>query len=198
MRRGRDVALRLSRLALAGAAASVLALAAGAGAEDKPVAQGKGGESMGFKLTSTAFAQDSFIPKKHTGDGPDVSPPLAWTDPPAATKAFVLICDDPDAPVGTWVHWVFYDIPAAVRGLEENVPPKDTLADNSKQGTTDFRRRRYNGPAPPSGKPHRYFFKLYAVDRETGLAAGATKAQVLKAIEGHVLATAELMGKYQR
>ena len=153
---------------------------------------------MDFKLTSAAFSHEGSIPAKYTGDGPDVSPPLAWTDPPAGTKGFVLICDDPDAPAGTWVHWVIYDIPAGTRSMEEGIPKKKTVLNSAKQGSNDFHKTGYDGPAPPRGKPHRYFFKLYAVDMETGLAPNATKAHVLQTISGHVLAEAELMGTYQR
>jgi Raf kinase inhibitor-like YbhB/YbcL family protein len=153
---------------------------------------------MGFQITSTAFAPGAPVPARYPGDGDDVSPPLAWTEPPEGTRAFVLISDDPDAPGGTWVHWVLYDIPAATRKLEEGVATAETVLGTAKQGLTDFRRIGYGGPAPPRGRPHRYFFKLYAVDGETGLKPGATKAQVLKAIEGHVLASAELMGTYKR
>jgi hypothetical protein len=153
---------------------------------------------MDFRLTSTAFAQGAAVPAKYTADGPDVSPPLAWTVPPEGTRALVLICDDPDAPRGTWVHWVLYDVPAAARSLQENVPKQPTALGSAKQGTNDFGKIGYGGPAPPPGKAHRYFFRLYAVDMETGLAPGAGKAQVLKAIQGHVLAQAEWMGTYRR
>jgi len=158
----------------------------------------KGDKAVSFELTSAAFTHGASIPVKHTGDGPDVSPALTWTDPPVGTKSFVLICDDPDAPAGTWVHWVMYDIPVDARRMEENVSKKETVLGTAKQGQNDFRRIGYDGPAPPPGKPHRYVFKLYAVDIETGLAPGATKKQALKAIKGHLLADAELMGTYQR
>lgn len=166
----------------------------GAGAE----AETQGGKAMEFTLTSSAFTNGQAIPPKHTGDGPDVSPALQWTDPPPGTKAFVLICDDPDAPIGDWVHWVIYDIPPETRKLEENVPRTPTVLGSAKQGINDFRKTGYWGPAPPPGKPHRYFFKLYAVARPVGLPPGATKRQALKAIEGHVLKQAELMGTYKR
>jgi Raf kinase inhibitor-like YbhB/YbcL family protein len=159
---------------------------------------GEGGKQMAMKLTSSAFAQGERVPEKHTGDGADVSPPLAWGGAPAGTKAFVLICDDPDAPVGTWVHWVLYDLPPDTRALPEGVPAAKTVPGGAAQGVNDFRKLGYGGPAPPPGKPHRYFFKLYAVKAPTGLEPGATKQQVLKAIEGRVLAQAELMGTYSR
>ena len=155
-----------------------------------------GGKRM--KLTSTAFKHGEAIPRKYTGDGADLSPPLAWTDPPEGVRSFALINDDPDAPAGTWVHWVLYDIPADRRGLAEGLPKQDTVPGTAKHGRTDFRRCDYGGPAPPPGKAHRYCFKLYALDVEMGLAPGATKAELLEAMKGHVLAEAELMGTYRR
>ena len=149
-------------------------------------------------LTSSAFAAGANIPKKHTCDAEDVSPPLAWNEPPAGTQSFALIVDDPDAPVGTWVHWVLYDLPASARSLSENVPKQDQLADGSRQGRNDFRRIGYGGPCPPPGKPHRYFFKLYALNAKLGLNPGATKADVERAMQGHILAQGELMARYGR
>ena len=153
---------------------------------------------MKFEISSSAFSDGSFIPAKYTGDGPDVSPPLSWTNAPQGTKSFALVCDDPDAPVGTWVHWVIYCIPAGADGLEENIPGTDRVPETAVQGQNDFRRVGYGGPAPPPGKPHRYFFKLYALDTELKLEPGLTKAQLPKAMEGHILGTARFMGKYQR
>ncbi|MCS7046079.1 MAG: YbhB/YbcL family Raf kinase inhibitor-like protein [Gemmataceae bacterium] len=151
-----------------------------------------------MKLQSSAFADGSPIPKKYTGDGPDVSPPLEWTDIPPGTQSLVLICDDPDAPRKTWVHWVLYNLPAGTTSLAEAVPPTSTLPNGAVHGTNDFGRLGYGGPAPPRGKPHRYFFKLYALDAPLKLPAGATKAQVEQAMKGHVLAEAQWMGTYQR
>jgi len=156
------------------------------------------GEGMAMELKSTAFGNAEFIPSKHTGEGPDVSPQLAWSDVPQATKSFALICDDPDAPMGDWVHWVIYDIPAESRSLEENIPEATTIAGGIKQGKNNFGRSGYGGPMPPPGKPHRYFFKLYALDTMLNLPAGLTKQGLLKAMEGHVLEQAQLMGKYKR
>ena len=158
----------------------------------------KGGEAMAFEIKSSAFAQGQAIQKKYTCDGPDVSPQLTWTDPPASTKSFALIADDPDAPMGTWVHWVLYDLPVGARQLPEGVPKQETLPDGTKQGINDFRRIGYGGPCPPVGNPHRYFFKLYAVDKKIGLSPGATKQQVLNAIQGHTLGETQLMGTYKR
>lgn len=154
---------------------------------------------MAFELTSSAFKSGDSIPPRHTCDGQDVSPPLAWTSPPAGTKSFALVCDDPDAPVGTWVHWVLYDLPATVRDLRAAVASTPTLPDGSRQGPNDFKKTGYNGPCPPRGGSHRYFWKLYAVDTVLGLAPGASKqALLMKALEGHLLGTAELMGRYAR
>jgi hypothetical protein len=158
----------------------------------------KGKKAMEMTLTSTAFRHGAAIPARYTGDGADVSPPLAWTGVPEGTRAFALICDDPDAPMGTWVHWVLYDIPAAVTNLPEKVAATDTVPDIGTHGVTDFRRVGYGGPAPPRGKPHRYFFTLYALDQPTGLPARRGKMDVLRAIEGHILGKGQLIGTYQR
>src|SRR5438876_12409197 len=154
---------------------------------------------MSLELTSPAFQEGGAIPKQHTGDGADTSPPLRWSGPPAQTKSFALIGDDPDAPRGTWVHWVLFDIPPDRNELPEGVPADKTVLGGTKQGTNDFRKLGYGGPSPPAGKPHRYFFKLYALDATLGLDAGATKQQVLDAMKSHkVLAEGKLMGKYGR
>ena len=153
---------------------------------------------MAFEITSSAFTQGRPIPKNYTCEASDVSVPLRWNDPPARTKSFALIADDPDAPMGTWVHWVVYDLPAEARELPEDVSKQETLRDGTKQGLNDFRRVGYGGPCPPPGKPHRYFFKLYALDKKIGLPPRATKPQVLDAMKDHVLAEAQLMGTYKR
>src|SRR5262245_12007849 len=153
---------------------------------------------MTLELTSSAFQEGQPIPRQYTGDGKDSSPALKWTDPPEGTKSFALICDDPDAPRKTWVHWVLFNIPAASRELAEGVPTEETLAGGARQGTHDVGKLGYGGPAPPRGNPHRYFFKLYAVDTVLNLQPGASKADLVKAVEGHVLAEAQLMGTYAR
>jgi Raf kinase inhibitor-like YbhB/YbcL family protein len=137
------------------------------------------------------------IPVEYTCDGKDVSPPLTWTEPPAGTKSLALISDDPDAPAGTWVHWVVYNIPPAVRELQKGFPTDKKLPDGTLQGTTDFRRVGYGGPCPPGGT-HRYFFKLYALGSLLPLAPGATKAQLEQAMKGHIQEQAQLMGTYRR
>jgi Raf kinase inhibitor-like YbhB/YbcL family protein len=157
-----------------------------------------GKPSMTFQLTSPAFPQGSAIPQKFTCDGADVSPQLAWTDPPQGTQSFALITDDSDAPGGTWVHWVLYDLPSDLRSLDEGVPKDRQLPNGARQGKNDFGKIGYNGPCPPRGSLHRYFFKLYALDvKSTGLVPGASKAELEKSMKGHSLAQALVMGKFQ-
>lgn len=150
-----------------------------------------------IQITSSAFEEGKFIPSKYTCDGADVSPPLKWSNAPQNTKTFALICDDPDAPVGTWVHWVLYNIPATITELPEGVPSDKTLSNGAIHGINDFKKYGYGGPCPPSGT-HRYYFKIYALDTELKLAPGAKKSDVEKAMEGHILAKGELMGRYKR
>ena len=154
---------------------------------------------MAFTLTSTAFRDGAAIPVKHTCDGLDVSPPLAWSGAPAGTRSFALIADDPDAPAGSWVHWVVYNLPAAVAELPENVAKVEALdLGGARQGRNDFRRPGYGGPCPPPGPAHRYFFTLYALDTPLTLKAGAQRKDVETAMEGHVLGSAQLLGTYAR
>ncbi len=151
-----------------------------------------------MQLTSTAFSEGAPIPARHACDADNVSPLLKWSGVPAEAKSLVLIADDPDAPVGTWVHWVLYDLPASPGELAEDVPKSQYLPSGAKQGINDFKRLGYGGPCPPAGKPHRYFFKLYALDKQLDLKPGATKKAVEGAMEKHVLAQAQLMGTYKR
>jgi Raf kinase inhibitor-like YbhB/YbcL family protein len=153
---------------------------------------------MAFELKSTAFKANDPIPQKYTCDGSDTSVPLTWNDPPAGTKSFALIADDPDAPRGTWVHWVLYDLPATTHELAEGVATRDRLDNGAKQGKNDFRKNGYGGPCPPAGPAHHYHFKLYALADQTGLAPGATKQQLLAGMKGHILGQAELIGTYKR
>lgn len=152
---------------------------------------------MNIQLTSTAFESGGKIPKKYTCEGDDVSPPLAWSGVPAGAVSLALIVDDPDAPAGTWVHWVHYNLPPTLTGLPEGVPPIRKLANGDFQGQNDFRKIGYNGPCPPGGT-HRYFFKLFALDKLVNLEPGATKSQLLKAMEGHILAQGQLEAEYSR
>jgi hypothetical protein len=152
---------------------------------------------MEIKITSPAFKQNELIPEKYTYDGPDISPPLAWGTLPAGTKSLALICDDPDAPRRTWVHWVIFNLPAEISELPEFVPPVGELKNKARQGRNDFGQIGYGGPCPPRGT-HRYFFKIYALDQVLSLDPGVTKAQLAKAMEDHILAQGQLVGKYQR
>lgn len=151
-----------------------------------------------MQLTSTAFTEGAAIPAKHTCEAKNVSPPLKWSGMPTATKSLALIMDDPDAPGGTWVHWVLYDLPATANELAEDVPKSQYVAGAAKQGLNSFRHLGYGGPCPPPGKPHRYFFKLYALDTVLDLKPGVTKNDLESATEKHILAQAQLMGTYQR
>jgi len=156
-----------------------------------------GGKEMELKVTSSAFVEGGLIPPRYTCDGADISPPLRWDAVPEGTKSIALISDDPDAPMGTWVHWVLFNLPPDTKELAENIPPNKTLPNGAKQGTSDFGRIGYGGPCPPSGT-HRYFFKIYALDAVIDLPAGARKQQLVKAMEGHILGQGQLIGKYKR
>lgn len=160
---------------------------------------------MTFQIHSTAFESGQPIPTKHSGDGADVSPPLVWSSPPAGTAELALICDDPDAPTAEpWVHWVIYKMPADQTGLPENVEPVQTsqAIPGVLQGANSWPSGRtigYRGPAPPPGHgTHHYHFKLYALDAPLKVKPGLTKAALLQAMTGHILAEAELMGTYRR
>ena len=154
------------------------------------------GATATIALSSTSLQGGKF-PRQHTCDGADSSPQLAWPAPPAGTKSFALIMTDPDAPVGTFVHWVLYDIPAATRELPVGVPKQDQLSDGSRQGSNDFGRSGYGGPCPPRGT-HHYVFSLYALDANLGLPTGASRSQVESAMKGHILAKGELIATYSR
>jgi Raf kinase inhibitor-like YbhB/YbcL family protein len=151
-----------------------------------------------MKITSSKFSAGATIPKRHTCDGDDASPPLIFEGVPQGTKSLALIADDPDAPAGTWVHWVLYDLPPETRDLAESLPKQEQLPNGARQGRNDFRKIGYGGPCPPPGNPHRYFFKFYALDTKLDLKPGASKADVERAMQGHTLAQAELIGKYGR
>jgi Raf kinase inhibitor-like YbhB/YbcL family protein len=157
----------------------------------------KGELTMTIQIHSAAFAEGGMIPQRYTCDGADVSPDLAWNGTPDDTRSLVLICDDPDAPMGTWVHWVLFNIPPTETGLPAEIPPQASLSSGAIHGTNDFNRLGYGGPCPPGGT-HRYYFKLYALDIDLELGSGATKAQVENAMRDHILAEGQLMGKYSR
>jgi len=153
---------------------------------------------MALELKSTSFKNGDFIPRQFTGQGTDKSPALQWQNAPEGTKGFALINDDPDAPGMMWVHWVIFNIPPDKTTLSEAVPTKGELSDRSRQGINDFGQIGYGGPMPPPGKAHRYFFKLYALDSMLELKSGITKSELLKAMQSHILAQAELVGLYKR
>ena len=153
---------------------------------------------MVINLSSPAFRQGETIPAKFTADGANVSPPLEWSGVPLGTKCLALVCDDPDAPNRTWVHWLLYGIPPDRTSLNEGVPHDPTVEGLGAQGTTDFKHTGYGGPAPPRGKPHRYFFRLFALDAKPSLKPGAKRPELEEAMKGHVLAQGQLMARYQR
>jgi Raf kinase inhibitor-like YbhB/YbcL family protein len=162
------------------------------------LAEGQGARTMAFAISSTSFPNGGDIPKKFTCDGADVSPELSWVEPPAGTQSFALIADDPDAPAGTWTHWILFDAPPTTTSLPEGVGKIDELPSGERQGRNDFHKIGYNGPCPPPGKPHRYFFKLYALDSKLKLKPGASKQEVEQAMQSHILGKAEWVGRYKR
>lgn len=153
---------------------------------------------MSLKISSSSFSDGGNIDRKFTCDGADLSPQLSWNDPPAATKSFALLVDDPDAPVGNWNHWTMWNLPANAHSLQENHSKEAHLTDGSEQGHNDFRKTGYNGPCPPPGKPHRYYFKPFALDAKLELKPNASKKELEAAMKGHILAQAEWMGRYGR
>ena len=153
---------------------------------------------MGLELTSIAFQEGEFIPREYTGDGQNGSPPLKWSNPPSGTKSLALVCEDPDAPKGTFAHWVIFNLPAESRELDAGVPQEPTLANGTVQGTNGMGQVGYAGPAPPPGKEHHYAFKLYALDTSLDLHPGASARELRAILPGHVLAESQLIGIYGR
>lgn len=153
---------------------------------------------MALTFESASFTQDSAIPALYTCEGSDISPQLAWSRPPQGTKSFALIVEDPDAMYKPWTHWVVFNIPEGSAGFPQNFAHDETFSDGTRQGVNDSGDTGYGGPCPPPGKPHRYYFRLYALDTILDLRGRVTKDQLLRAIRGHVLEQAELMGTYQR
>jgi Raf kinase inhibitor-like YbhB/YbcL family protein len=172
----------------------VVVLSVGCEYRERPLKEGE----MALTVLSSAFQEGDKIPAKYTCEGQDVSPPLAWSEPPAGTRSLALIVDDPDAPGGVFTHWLLFNIPPDSRELPEAVPTQAELASGALQGKTDFGRIGYGGPCPPPGRPHRYQFTLYALDQPLDLEGGASKKQLLSAMEGHILAQGQLTGTYQR
>lgn len=154
-------------------------------------------EAAVFELSSSVFAPGEAIHSRYSCDGDNISPPLLWAHAPEGTQSYALIMDDPDAPGGTWIHWVLFNIPAEVDSLKEDITHEYVLTNSSRQGVNSWGSLGYGGPCPPDGT-HRYIFRLYAVDMLLDLDPGATKQELLEAVEGHVLADAELVGTYTR
>ncbi len=151
-----------------------------------------------MQVSTKSFSAGGEIPKRYTCDGADVSPQLSWSDPPQGSQSLALIADDPDAPRGTWTHWVVYDLPARTKELAEDVRKVDQMPGGGSQGRNDFGKVGYGGPCPPPGKPHRYFFRVFALDKPLGLKPGASRKEVESAMQGHVLEQGEVMGRYGR
>jgi len=172
----------------------VVVLLAGCESREQPLKEGE----MVLAVSSPAFQEGSKIPTKYTCDGQDVSPALTWGESPVETQSFALIVDDPDAPVGVFTHWVIFNIPSDSRQLAEAIPTQAQLPSGALQGKNDFGRIGYGGPCPPSGRPHRYRFTVYALDQSLDLDAGASKKQVIGAMREHILAQGQLTGTYQR
>ncbi|HYM00275.1 MAG TPA: YbhB/YbcL family Raf kinase inhibitor-like protein [Blastocatellia bacterium] len=149
-------------------------------------------------LKSSSFQGMSSIPSEYTCDGPDQSPDLEWSNLPPGTKSLAVICEDPDAPGGTFTHWVVYDIPATETGLPESVSNTPTLPDGARQGKNDFDKLGYGGPCPPSASKHRYFFRIYALDTLLDVPGGASRSRVQRSIESHKLGEGMLAGTYRR
>lgn len=192
---------RTMAIALAAVAAFSLAACKGSNekeAETRPdVVLTEGEDTMAIAVTSPAFEDGGKIPKKFTCDGEDISPPLHIDGVPSEARSLTVIADDPDAPSGMWVHWVLYDLPPNTTELPENMPDDEEIQNGARHGVTDFKRFGYGGPCPPSGT-HRYYFKVYALDTMLDLSGRVTKADVIKAMQGHVLAEGQLMGRYAR
>jgi Raf kinase inhibitor-like YbhB/YbcL family protein len=151
---------------------------------------------MGLTLTTNAFERDGFIPKKHSKNGGNISPELSWSGVPKETRSLALIVDDPDAPSGTFVHWLLYGLPPGATGVKEGQPASETLEGGVRQGRNGFGELGYGGPQPPSGT-HRYVFHIFALDTELALPPGASRAQLDKALRGHVIGEAQLVGMYK-
>ena len=188
--------MRKPSLLLVSCAAAVFLLR-GVASSDAPNA-GPAAEPASLQISSDAFADGKIIPKDHTCDGADRSPPLHWDGAPERAKAFALVVDDPDAPSGVFTHWLLYNVPAAAKALDVGVATTGTLGDGSRQGTNDFGRVGWSGPCPPPGSAHRYTFKLYALSAPLELEPGAKRDAVLKAIKEKKLAEAQVTGKYER
>ncbi len=172
----------------------VVMLVVGCEYRERPLKEGE----MVLTVSSSAFQEGDRIPTKYTCEGQDVSPPLAWSEPPVGARSFALIVDDPDAPGGVFTHWVLFNIPPDSRELPEAIPTQGELPSGALQGKNDFGKTGYGGPCPPPGRPHRYQFTLYALDQPLDLKRGISKKQLLSTMQGHILAQGQLTGTYQR
>ncbi len=153
-------------------------------------------ERTAFSIECPIFRDGEPIPRKYTCDGEEISPPLRWKGAPAGTKSFVLICDDPDAPMMTWIHWIVYSIPGTTTELSEGLPAGDVVDGGIKQGLNSWRKMGYGGPCPPRRNRHRYFFRLFALDTELSLSPGETRHDIERAMKGHILDQTKIMGVY--
>ncbi len=158
---------------------------------------GAGGSSAAAMTVSSVFKNGQVIPKQFTADGANISPPLNWTEPPTETKSITVLCLDPDAPGGAWYHWLVYNLSPRIKSLPQAVPKQTTISNGGKQGVNDFNQVGYNGPAPPPGAKHRYYFQVLAVDTMLSLGQKPHKQEILKALAGHVVAQSELVGLYR-
>lgn len=188
---------RIGRM-VSGLAAVAALIACGSGSPAAESAPRAKGAAVNFVLESPGFGSGEAIPRKYTCDGENHSPPLRWSGAPAGAAGFALVAEDPDAPGGTFVHWLIYDLPAHARELPESVPQTRELPNGARQGQNSFGNIGYGGPCPPPGPAHRYFFRLFALDAKTKLPAGAARAELDRAMKGHLLAQVEWMGKYKR
>jgi Raf kinase inhibitor-like YbhB/YbcL family protein len=153
---------------------------------------------VSFAVKSPAFSNGGEIPRRFTCSGEDVSPGVSWSDLPQKAHSVALVADDPDAPGGTWTHWVIWNIPVGANSLPEAVPARESLENGARQGRNDFNRIGYGGPCPPPGRPHRYFFRLYALDMNLDVNAGASRSELENAMKAHIVAQAEWMGMFKR
>ena len=153
---------------------------------------------MRIQIASTAFTDGQPLPNRHTLDDQNISPDLEWSNVPSSAKSVALICDDPDAPAGTWVHWLVYNLTPSMTGMPEGQPKTLKLDNGAEQGINDFKRAGYDGPRPPPGKPHRYFFTIYALDMHPAIIPGLTGKELRKAMDGHIIAEGRLIGTYQK
>jgi Raf kinase inhibitor-like YbhB/YbcL family protein len=184
--------MELTHISCAVFLGTIIVLSGGCPKADEPA------DTSAIELKSDAFDHEMEIPAKYTCEGEDISPDLVWSKPPEGTVELALICDDPDAPMGTWTHWVMYGIPADTGGFEEAFPDLEQTKSGILQGENSWGKIGYGGPCPPKGKPHRYFFKLFALDKALDLKPGMDKEALEKAMKGHIIGYGELMGTYAR